>query len=63
MEKEEFKMFENMSTLTKVLMGATVVGVALTTVSAIKDRRDAAECCCEECCECIEELADPTASI
>lgn len=57
-------MFDNVSTLTKVLMGATAVGVVLTTASAIKDARDA-KCCCEddECCECIEELADPTASI
>ena len=53
-------MFENLSTVTKILMGATAVGVVLTTVSAIKDVRSNEECCCD-CEECIEELADPTA--
>ena len=52
-------MFENLSTTTKVLMGATVLGVVATAVSAIKDHRDNAACCCDEpCCDC--ELTDPT---
>lgn len=54
-------MFENLSTTTRILMGATVVGATLTTLSAIKDRRDAAACCCECCEDEVCELADPTA--
>ena len=49
-------MFENLSTRTTILMGATAVGLLLTVGSAIKDRRDNA--CCEDECSC--ELADPT---
>jgi hypothetical protein len=56
-------MFENMSTLTKVLMGATVVAAVATTVSAIKDAKEAKYCCLDCCEECAEELADPTASM
>ena len=56
-------MFKNLSTVTKVLMGVTGLGIVATAVSAIKDRRDTAACCeCDEaCCEC--ELADPTAEV
>ena len=59
-------MFENLSTVTKVLGGLAVLAVVATGVSAIADHRGAAECCCgeeEECECCCEELADPTAEI
>ena len=57
-------MFENMSIVTKVLAGVTVLGVVATAVSAVADHRGVAECCCEEgCCECECELADPTAEV
>ena len=58
-------MFENLSTVTKVLAGVTVLGVVATAVSAVVDHRGVAECCCDdEACECCcEELADPTAEI
>lgn len=53
-------MFENLSTRTTIMIGATAVGALLTIGSAIKDRRDAT-CCCDAC-ECDEcELTDPTA--
>ena len=52
-------MFENLSTRTIILLGATGLGLALTVGSAIKDHRDNA-CCCEDACECECELADPT---
>lgn len=58
-------MFENTSTITKILGIATVAGVVATAVSAIVDRRANAECCCceDEACECAcecEALVDPT---
>ena len=55
-------MFKNLSIVTKILLGATVLGAAATTVSAFKDRRNNVCCECDEaCCEC--ELADPTAEV
>ena len=56
-------MFENLSTVTKILMGATAVGAVLTTVSVIKDKRDNA-LCIEEC-ECCgdADIADPTVDL
>ena len=57
-------MFNNLSTVTKVLMGVTALGVVATVVSAVKDHHDVAECdCCdEEVCECCE-LVDPTEEV
>lgn len=52
-------MFKNLSNVTKILMGATAVGAALTVASAIKDHVDATEYI--ECEGCVEDLADPTA--
>lgn len=53
-------MFENLSTVTKVLMAATAAAAVATTVFVVKDVREANGCCCEdEVCEC--ELTDPTA--
>ena len=62
-------MFENLSTVTKVLGGLTVVALVATGISAVVDHRSAEECCCgeDECAEacecCCEELADPTANV
>ena len=58
-------MFDNLSTITKVLATATALGAVATVVSAVVDHRGVAECCCEEeCCDCCcEELADPTAEM
>ena len=53
-----------MSKRTIILLGVTVLGVAATVVSAIKDHA-VCECIEDECCdcgngECCCELADPT---
>lgn len=52
-----------MSTITKILAGATILAATATVVSAVIDRRSVAECCEEDACECACELADPTAEI
>lgn len=58
-------MFENLSIVTKILLGITVVGVAASAVSVIKDCRADSECDCAcECEECTcEELVDPAAEL
>lgn len=54
-------MFDVFTTRSKILAGATVIGIVATTISAVKDMKDTKKLL--ECKEELDELLDPLADV